>query len=486
MIDICLLLEGTYPYVAGGVSTWVYNLIKAMPTRTFSVVYIGGHASAYRKMHYPLCPNIVDFREHYIFDYQVTPLKKRAAKGAYNILFQFLKNFRKGNFSLLLEVAKLFREQSLSLYDFAYGKYGWEIIRKLYSQEEEEVSFLDYFWSCRFIYLPLFSLLKIKLPSARIYHSVSTGYAGLLGGIAKTQSRGYFILTEHGIYTRERRIDIASADWIYSADKDEVKVKPKGDFFKNWWMNFFFTLSHFAYYYADEIISLYKGAQEVQNKEGAKKEKLRIIANGVDVESFISLGKVEKKMPLVGFVGRVVPIKDVKTFIKAAKVVKNILGKVKFLILGPVDEDELYYEDCRLLVSRLGLEKDIRFMGKVDLKKYYPLLDLVVLTSISEGQPIVILESFACGIPVVATDVGACRELLEGSCEEDKKIGKAGIITPVSDAKTTAEAIISLLQNKDIYNKMSSAAKKRVSTYYDINYLMANYELLYTKYGEMI
>ena len=77
MNDVCLLLEGTYPYVAGGVSSWVCDLIKRMPEVTFSIVYLGAHRPRTKKMHYEIPPNVLDFQEHYLFDYQVKPEKQK-------------------------------------------------------------------------------------------------------------------------------------------------------------------------------------------------------------------------------------------------------------------------------------------------------------------------------------------------------------------------------------------------------------------------
>jgi len=77
-----------------------------------------------------------------------------------------------------------------------------------------------------------------------------------------------------------------------------------------------------------------------------------------------------------------------------------------------------------------------------DVKKYYSQIDVLVLTSLSEGQPLVILEGNCAGVPVVATDVGACRELLMGVSPEDQALGASGLITPVTSPQKTAAAII--------------------------------------------
>jgi glycosyltransferase involved in cell wall biosynthesis len=115
----------------------------------------------------------------------------------------------------------------------------------------------------------------------------------------------------------------------------------------------------------------------------------------------------------VGFVGRVVPIKDLVTFIRACDMALNSVD-IDARVIGPAEEDPGYAARCRQLVARLGRTNQIRFVGPMPPDRIYGDLDVVVLTSFSEGQPLVILEAYAWGVPVVATEVGACREMIEG------------------------------------------------------------------------
>ena len=81
--------------------------------------------------------------------------------------------------------------------------------------------------------------------------------------------------------------------------------------------------------------------------------------------------------------------------------------------MGPTDEDEKYARECFELVDMLGV-KDVEFTGRVDVRNYLGKMDFTLLTSISEGQPLTILESYAAHCPVIATDVGNCQELIYG------------------------------------------------------------------------
>lgn len=491
MSDVCLLLEGTYPYVAGGVSTWVYELIKRLDDISFSVIYLGPHRLATRKMHYDIPENVVEFRELYLFDYQLNKERtKKKSREDIEAVLNFFLQMRKGNTALFSDMARIFgnrHERSLSLYDLAHSQTGWELVRRLYAAEDEDISFIDYFWTWRFLFLPFFSLLRVELPPARLYHSISTGYAGTLGVLAKLQHRRPFMLTEHGIYTRERKIEISKADWIYSKSAREMRVTHKPDFFREWWISLFSFLSRLTYEWTDEIITLYEGNRRVQIEEGAAPEKTRVIPNGIDFRSLAGLQREPRGANFrIGFVGRVVPIKDVKTFIKACRKIYEELRNVEIFVIGPTDEDESYYRECLYLVEMEGLRDVIRFTGKAKMAEFYPKLDVVVLTSISEAQPIVVLEAAACGIPCVTTDVGACRELLYGRIPEDRALGPSGEVTPICDPNATATGVIRILKDPDLYERMGIAGKKRAEKFYQIDDLIADYHMLYNRYIENV
>ena len=81
---------------------------------------------------------------------------------------------------------------------------------------------------------------------------------------------------------------------------------------------------------------------------------------------------------------------------------------------GPWDEDEEYAKECFDLAETLDLSNDVEFTGRINIKDYLGRMDMTILTSISEGQPLTILESYAAHKPVIATDVGNCYGLVYG------------------------------------------------------------------------
>ena len=143
-------------------------------------------------------------------------------------------------------------------------------------------------------------------------------------------------------------------------------------------------------------------------------EKCRVIENGIDYDRLSQIPlKEEDGWIDIGTVVRLAPIKDIKTMIYAFYELSSRMENVRLHILGGVDDEE-YADECYALVKQLDI-KNLVFTGRVDIVQYMRKLDFTILTSISEGQPLSVLESFAARRPCVTTDVGCCRELLNGN-----------------------------------------------------------------------
>jgi glycosyltransferase involved in cell wall biosynthesis len=115
-------------------------------------------------------------------------------------------------------------------------------------------------------------------------------------------------------------------------------------------------------------------------------------------------------------------------------------------------------------------------MNPVEL---FPQIGLLVLSSFSDGLPLVALEGFAAGVPLVATDVGSCRQLVEGMGEEDRALGSAGAIVPINNPQALADACRSLFEDRKAWDKAQQAAISRVETYYTQQQMFASYRSLY-------
>jgi glycosyltransferase involved in cell wall biosynthesis len=477
MTHVCLVAEGSYPYVTGGVGKWTHDLIAALPEVEFTVVALWPSPESTGPLKYPRLPNVRDLRHVYILSGGLED--PPANPGTYRAVERFHDEIKRGNCFPSRDV----------LDRHGYGRFfkdpqSWELLCRFYRTfGRDGVSFPDYFWTWRATHQPLFRVLEAELPECDVVHSISTGYAGLAGAVHRVRSRVPLLLTEHGLYTRERAQEIADAEWI--PGEREAEARGVANLFKEWWNRMFRAMEALTYYYSDVAVTLFEDNRRYQVERGAPAERTRVIPNGVDLALFDAVR--EKRRPKasdrlrIGLVGRVVPIKDIKTFISACALLVRELGgaPVEIAVVGPTEEDELYAAQCREMVELLGLSGVVTFTGKTDSRKYYEVLDVSVLTSLSEGQPLAVLEAMACGIPVVATDVGSCRELLEGRGPEDRAIGPAGLVTQVADPQDTARAILRLARDPELRRRMAESGRRRVETYYRLDQVRTAYLELY-------
>lgn len=488
MSDVCLVLEGTYPYIQGGVSSWVHKIITDMPDIKFSILSIMPSALDTVEERYDVPDNVQSIINIYVHEHHFKPhlFMRRTAR-----LFEFFEMFYRGIEHVSVEEMERFllelikNRKQLDLIHAFSSRDFWNSVAAMYNKGDKTASFLDYFWNYRFTFLPIMQILKANLPPAPLYHTISTGYAGVACALAKIKFNSHMILTEHGIYTKERRIEIAQAGWIYEREHEYIKATEELGYFKDWWIRYFGVMSKLAYAYADTITTLFEGNRKLQIEDGADIKKTMIIPNGVDISACEEIAKKkDKNRPrrTLAFVGRIVPIKDVKTLIKACKIIVQTIPDVQILLIGPQEEESQYYQECSLLIEMLELKNNVFFTGHVDTMLYYPTIDVILLTSISEAQPLALLEASACGIPSVATDVGSCRELLEGITSEDKALGPGGIICPFYSPVEIARAVIMLLTDDKLYNSMSKAGMERARRYYDVNDMVNAYRNLYEKY----
>lgn len=248
--------------------------------------------------------------------------------------------------------------------------------------------------------------------------------------------------------------------------------------YKNIWIEQFKKMSLAAYERADLVTSLYEHARGLQIELGCPAGKTRVTPNGIDtgrLEELPGKTEAEQNKIQIGAVLRVTPIKDVKTMIQAFSFAKKKVPALRLFIMGPCDEDEEYAGECFELVETLGVS-DVVFTGRVDVREYLGRMDMTILTSISEGQPLTILESFAAHKPVIATDVGNCRELIYG---EEDTFGTAGILTHIMNLEEITDAMVELAQNRERREKMGENGYHRVMSKYKIEDMRKTYYDIY-------
>ncbi len=494
--DVALLLEGTYPYVSGGVSSWVHQIVTGFPDIRFSLIFLGGRPDQYETIRYPLPANVRHLECHYLQTTWESPLPRprrgdRQVFAAVDRLHDALRQQRLPADETLDEPLRRLGRRGLEQEDFLHSEQAWQMITDRYERHCTDPAFVDYFWTVRTMHAPLFLLARIAdhLPPVRMLHAISTGYAGLLGALAHRRRGLPFLLSEHGIYTKERKIDLAQADWITDArEAFGGSLDADVSYTRQLWIRFFEGLGRLAYTAAADIVSLYRGNRDRQIADGADPDRCVIVPNGIDIDRFRPLRDRQPASPppVLALIGRVVPIKDIKTFIRALRGICNALPDAEGWIIGPEDEDPDYARECHALVESLGLSERVRFLGFRRVEEVLPQVGLVVLTSISEALPLVLLEGFAAGVPALATDVGACRELIEGASEADRALGAAGAVVPIASPEETAAAAIGLLSDPARWRAARDAAIARVEHYYGQQRMFEAYRELYRRHLQTV
>lgn len=461
---ICIIAEGSYPYVVGGVSSWIQQLINGHPEKDFKILSILPSEKEDAKVRYELPLNLLEVKTIYLADiYEHRVDQKKFMKydeREEGIISRFINMELSDDTKKALELIS--SKEKSSVFDFTTSDFFWNKICSEYKDKYSEKEFNNFYWSYKSVFMFLMNVLQNEIPEADLYHSVSTGYAGVLGVLAKIKYDKPYYLTEHGIYAREREEDIIKSHWV-------------GDDFKKIWIDYFYFLSKIAYKYSDKIISLFKYNSDLQILFGAPKEKTFVISNGVDVDYFSKLEKEETKKFVIGSILRVVPIKDVKMMIKAFKIVTNTIKNAELYLIGPYEEDPDYYEECKELIDDFKLNSQIIFTGKVDVTDYLGRLDVFLLSSISEGQPLSMLEAMSVKIPIIATDVGDCRGILKNH----KEIGCAGVIVPPTSYTAMAAEIISLYKNEYRLKLLGERGCEIVKKYYRTDQFLDKYTKLY-------
>lgn len=258
-MKICFILEGCYPYVYGGVSTWVNQYILSKPEHEFILLTIGANKKDRHKFVYDIPKNVIKIQEIFL-DEDIKSNSKTKKYISSDIFLKEIKDLilgKKVNWKNIFDEVK---NLNWNANDFFEGKQYLNIIKDIANCELKRDGFLEVFFGIKSMLKPLLQLLAVQIPDADIYHAASTGYAGILGALAQYKTSKPFILTEHGIYPREREEELLACDWL-----DETMKKV--------WIQFFYNISSIAYEKATFVTSLFQAARETQIILGCNRDK---------------------------------------------------------------------------------------------------------------------------------------------------------------------------------------------------------------------
>lgn len=472
--------EGTYPYVTGGVSTWADILTHELKNIDFVLIPIQMHP--YVKLKFDISPNVTDIINVPLWGTEepIEYIRQIAFAKIYESKLKTNENDSLDVFVpiMILILDHIYRKKEDldavgdALYKFyeyfhIYDYYEtfrneklWHIYKEYilqhYKEEDEDIpTVFDMIEGLRYIYRFFISMLP-KLPDAYIYHSSAAAFCGLSCIIAKKKFGSKFLLTEHGVYIREQYL---------AASREQMPYRTK-----EFLMGLITLVSKLNFHFADIVSPVCNYNARWETKWGVDKAKIETIYNGIDVNKFQRL-EVEKEenRPTVIMVARIDPLKDIETFIKTADLVSKEIPDVLFKLYGPVN-DKKYFKDCEALVNKLGLNNNFVFAGLTNSpQNAYNEGDVVMLTSISEAFPFVVLEAMACEKVVISSDVGGTKEVLDGY----------GFVIKPKDYREFADKVVYVLKNPDIARSMGLDARERVLNGFTIEDMVDNYAKTY-------
>ncbi len=310
----------------------------------------------------------------------------------------------------------------------------------------------------------------IHLPTRKIYNFHGLRQLGRLAGLAK-QERVDII---HTFFEKSEvmgwLVARLSGIPIWITSRRDLGFKRK---------NIYKRIFKFAARHCKRCVAnCYAVKNQMVQWEGLSEERIEVIYNGLDLAPYQNSPDRERVRNELGFddhislVGMIAnfnfEIKGHRYFLEAAKTVLKKIPKVEFLLVG----DGPLRNHYEKLTHALDMKEKIHFLGvRNDAPAILSNLSISVLSSTSEGLSNVILESMAAGKPVIATNVGGSREIVEG--------GVTGYLVPPGDSQAMAKAITELLQDPDKAKAMGAAGRKRVGEKFSIKAMVESHENLY-------
>ncbi|WP_238697153.1 GT4 family glycosyltransferase PelF [Streptomyces sp. E2N166] len=465
---VTLLTEGTYPHSHGGVSVWCDQLVTGMPDLDFDVIAvtgtgreplawdIPGHVS--RVVSVPMwgpapqgrAPRgrqrnrLADAYERFL----TALLDPRAEDGFGPALYRLARAAANGRLSPFLR-----GDRAIGILTAVWNRPGLAV-------REARPTLHDAVTATALLEHAL-RPLAAPYPEDGVAHAVSGGVA-VLPGLAGLDRHGVpLLLTEHGVYLRERYLGYRTAPYRWP-----VKALLLG---------FFRLLAEETYRRAALITPGNRYNRLWEEQGGAAPESIRTVYNGVDPAAFPPAGP-EPADPVLSWAGRVDPIKDLETLIRAFALVRAELPAARLRLFGGTPRGgEAYRERCEALAAELGHGDAVTFEGRVeDIKDAYAAGNVVMLSSISEGFPFTLIEAMSCGRATVSTDVGGVREA----------VGDTGLVVPPRDPAAMAAAALELLGDTARRRAMGEAARLRVIEQFTLRQTIDTFRSIYLELSE--
>jgi glycosyltransferase involved in cell wall biosynthesis len=466
-LRVLLVTEGTYPYAWGGVSTWCDSLLSVLTDVCFHIVSIV--AAPDMPVRFEVPPNVRSVSTVPLWGVQDVKetwpglgamALRRSRSSATNEAIEedflpALRGFLLGILdtncdapAVVAHVHAIYRFlRTNDLRETMRSPLVWETyvqsVQEVYEVASHELLLPELeLWELttgmQWVTRWLFPLAE-EIPEVDVVHAAMAGICTIVSVAAVREHGAGFLLTEHGVYLRERYIAETSR-------QDSFFLKLLG-------LRFARRMTELAYTLADQISPCCDYNSRWEREVGAESHQLETIYYGVDSDVFSADRPVSANPRTVVWVGRINPLKDLETLLRAAAETIQRRPDVQFLLYGDADiEDQAYLQICLDLHEELGLGDSVKFCGFTDNPAEAFLSgDLVVLSSISEGFPYSTLEAMLCGRPIVATSVGGLPEQIKG----------AGTVVEPRNPVALAVAILDILDNPEHCLALGRAARER-------------------------
>ena len=231
-----------------------------------------------------------------------------------------------------------------------------------------------------------------------------------------------------------------------------------------------------------KVIAVSESLRQYLIAAGLPPTKVVTVHNSVDLGMFTSgvsfhddkapknrLG-IDSDQPIVSIIGRLTSQKGHRYFLESANRILEVLPETRFLIVG----DGPLREDLESLSLSLGIAQAVRFLGyRQDVATLMGMSDVIVMSSLREGLPYVLLEALALARPVVGTQVGGIPEVI--------KHGETGFLVPPKDAESLAEAIIRVLRNPEEAARLGERGRELISQEFNVETMVRKIAAVYAE-----
>lgn len=453
-LRVLMVTEGTYPFVVGGVSSWCDQLVGGLSDVDWILLpIVGGDTLRKRIFHIP--PNVRLMKSLELWsDSRIRTVGARSSSRTRrdDLPGELLRGLLAwdANPATLKDPLLWCRQNPTAIRHSFRASVGWdsflaaleelrvESVPDAHAMPEMDIPeaselYQTLYWVARCGAMPL--------PKTDVMHLTAAGWASL-PAIAEKADRGTpVLLTEHGLYVREAYLGAMSTN-----------ATPGRRFITSRLAR---GLTRTAYAVADLIAPVTPAHTQWERAFDVNPDKIRTIPNGVR--------NPDEPTPLprhdvVVSVGRIDPLKDVHTLLRVAEAVLKERPNTQFLHYGPIGEaQEEYARSVQMVYRSLNLGPRFRFMGSTEEpERALRAADVVLMTSISEGLPMTLLEAMSEARPIVSTGVGGVADVIHG----------CGLTTQPGDVHGLANAVCTLLEFPDMAEEMGIRGFNRVKRKY--------------------